>query len=56
MLSTNIITKLIGLKDAIITDVNEMKNKIFINIELTVHEHKCPCCKEKQQKYTTLIE
>ena len=50
MLSTNIITKLIGLKDVIVTDVNEIKNTLCINVELEVREHKCPCCKEKTTK------
>lgn len=43
-MQTNCIKNLLDLKDFIIKNIKNLKNKVEIYIELPVKEHICPCC------------
>ena len=43
-MQTNCIKNLLDLKDVMIKNIKNLKNKVEIYIELPVKEHICPCC------------
>ena len=45
LLQDNFITKLLGLKDVLITNIKETDNSLYIDIETKPKPQICPCCK-----------
>lgn len=43
-MQTNCIKNLLNLKDFIVKNIKNLKDKVEIYIELPVKEHICPCC------------
>lgn len=54
MSNTDIIKKIIGLQDVIITNIQENSESIEIFMQLEVKEHECPCCHSTTKKYTII--
>ena len=50
MLYTHFTEELVGLQDLIITEIEEVQNKIHIFGSLKRKKHKCPCCGELTDK------
>ena len=50
MSNTDIIKKIIGLQDVIITNIQENSESIEIFMQLEVKEHECPCCHSTTKK------
>ena len=44
MLEQDYISKLLDLKDVIVTKVETEQKELHIHMELPVEEHICPCC------------